>query len=58
MPGVRIDMILGTEPEGFAQAREPEMSLRPLGLVLTGKCEEEKLQGRGKAKGSRTEAQR
>lgn len=51
-------MILGTEPEGFAQAREPEMSLRPLGLVLTGKCEEEKLQGRGKAKGSRTEAQR
>lgn len=54
-PGVRLDVVLGMEPEGFVQA---EMCLWPFGLVLMGKCEEKKLQGRGKGKGSHKEAQR
>lgn len=57
-PGVRLDVVLGMEPEGFVQARQAEIALWPFGLVLTSKCEEEKLQGRGKGKGSHTEDQR
>lgn len=41
-PGVRLDVVLGMEPEGFVQA---EMSLWPFGLVLMGKCEGKKASG-------------
>lgn len=58
LPVLDLTRYLGTDAEGFVQTRQPEMSLWLLGLVLTGKSEEEKLQGRGKGKGSLPEAQR